>query len=193
MSRNVGNTLPGPLHIFDPILDAAGRERNKNYKYNQNNKKVKLYHTPGGDITEDAIKAWYPDNAKEFLDTHKSIEEEKSGLVPPPFKYLGPGNSLNRGPAYNQIDADAEIHDLEYQKGEFQEEIAESDRRFLQKAGDHIIEGISGKGSISDTIGSIAGGIGIGIKHIAEKVSGKTYYPSNLTGKHASSLERSSI
>lgn len=193
MSRNVGNTLPGPLHILDPILDAAGRERNKNYKYNQSNKKVKLYHTPGGDITEDAIKTWYPDNAKEFLETHKSIEEEKSGLVPPPFKYLGPGNSLNRGPAYNQIDADAEIHDLEYQKGEFQEEIAESDRRFLQKAGDHIIEGISGKGSVSDTIGSIAGGIGIGIKHIAEKVSGKTYYPSNLTGKHASSLERSSI
>lgn len=115
---------------------------------------------------------------------HIEQKPDKAGLVPPPFKYLGPGNSLNRGPAYNQIDADAKKHDTDYNFATNQKDIHKADRDFISKAGDHIIEGISGKGSISDTIGAIAGGIGIGVKHLTESKTG-VIYPSNLSGKMA--------
>lgn len=38
------------------------------------------------------------------------------GLVPPGYKYLGPGNSLNIGKATNPTDRAAELHDVGYQQ-----------------------------------------------------------------------------
>ena len=102
---------------------------------------------------------------------------DKQGFVPPPFKYLGPGNSLDRGPAYNQIDADAEIHDNEYNTAKTKEEVFKSDKDFISRAGDHIAEGLQGKGSISNTIGAVFGAIGIGAKHTFEKSIDKVVYP----------------
>lgn len=117
-------------------------------------------------------------------DESKSLSE-LHGLVPPPFKYLGPGNSLNRGQPYNQIDADAQQHDFEYSVAQTPEDIYKSDIQFIAKSGDHIAEGLSSKGSIGDTIGAIAGGIGIGAKHLLEKSTGSIQYPK-LSGKYAS-------
>lgn len=118
------------------------------------------------------------------------LDNQHSGFVPPPFKYLGPGNSLNRGPAYNYIDDDARSHDIEYSKAYSQQDIYNSDKRFITKAFDHIAEGISGKGKLSDTIGSIAGAVGIGSKHLIEKATGNIIYPS-ISGKlwHLQNLE----
>ena len=117
---------------------------------------------------------------------------DKQGFVPPPFKYLGPGNSLNRGPAYNQIDADAEIHDNEYNSAKTKEEVFKSDKDFINKAGDHIAEGLQGKGSISDTIGAALGAIGIGAKHTFEKAIDKVVYPKMPNVKRLQDNEVSS-
>lgn len=114
---------------------------------------------------------------------HNETTINDAGYVIPPFKYLGPGNSLNRGKPYNNIDADAQQHDNQYDKATNQKEIFDSDQEFLSQAGDHIIEGAAGKGSISDSIGAIAGGIGIGAKHLLESAKNKVIYPSNLSGK----------
>lgn len=104
------------------------------------------------------------------------------GLNPPPFKYLGPGNSLNKGKPYNNIDADAKTHDITYAKAKNPEEIRKADDTFLQKASDHISEGLAGKGSISDTVGSIVGGLGIGAKRLIENKTGILY--PKLSGKY---------
>lgn len=106
------------------------------------------------------------------------------GLVLPGYNYLGPGNSLNRGAPTNQIDADAQIHDHQYNESSSSQHVQTADREFTNKAVDHIIEGISGKGSIGDTIGGIVGGIGIGGKRLVESLAGKTLYPSNISGKY---------
>jgi hypothetical protein len=181
--------LPGPLGLIEAIYPHI---KSNNRPIKPANKFIKQ---DGFEISED----WYNELAaqrkeKYFTELEKTLQGpipdiphsvtegiEQAGFVPLPYKYLGPGNSLNRGPAYNQIDSDAKAHDIEYyqiEKGEFSETIEASDKRFLQKAGDHIIEGISGKGSISDTIGAIAGGLGIGSKYLIEKAVGKNYYPS---------------
>jgi hypothetical protein len=126
-----------------------------------------------------------PENIQHAHHISEHIEKDpiRAGYVPPPFKYLGPGNSLNSGKPYNQIDADAQLHDHQYSEANSQKDIYGADLEFISRAGDHFAEGIAGKGSISDTLGSIAGGIGIGVKHLSEKVLGKVQYPSNLSGK----------
>lgn len=116
-----------------------------------------------------------PDPNRDNLDIEPL---EKQGLVPPPYKYLGPGNSLNRGTPYNNIDSDAKTHDIQYSNAETKEDIHQSDKEFLQKSGDHIVEGISGQGSYSDTIGAVVGGTGIGVKHLYDKLTGSISYPN---------------
>lgn len=102
-------------------------------------------------------------------------DEDKQGLVPPPFKYLGPGNSLNRGEPYNEVDADAKEHDEAYNRYEVSSDIENADRDFIHKTADHFIEGIEGKGSLSNTVGAFLGGTGIGAKHLTEKLTGQLY------------------
>lgn len=118
-------------------------------------------------------------NNQKYYAQGKNALPEKTGAVPPPFKYLGPGNSLNRGEPYNQIDADAQEHDHAYNSAKTQEQIEKSDIKLLSQASDHIVEGISGRGSISDTIGGALAGIGIGGKYLSEKAIG-VQYPRNL-------------
>ena len=91
---------------------------------------------------------------------------------------MGPGNSLNRGKPYNNIDSDAKIHDIQYSNAKTKEDIHQSDKEFLQKSGDHIIEGISGQSSYSDTIGAVLGGSGIGAKHLYDQLTGSISYPN---------------
>lgn len=109
------------------------------------------------------------------------LEKQHRGLVPPPFKYLGPGNSLNQGTAYNQIDEDAQIHDTEYSVAKTEAEVQASDRKFISGAVDHIAEGLTGKGTIGDSLGGALGAVGIGSKHLLEKATGQLY-PS-ISGK----------
>nr|QVW56780.1 MAG: VP1 [Turdus naumanni parvoviridae sp.] len=110
------------------------------------------------------------------------IEQDRQGFALPGTKYTGPGNSLNRGPGVNQADEDAKKHDKEYHTAKSHKDIQKSDISLLQRAGDHFIEGISGKGTLGDTILSAAQGIGIGGKYLAEKAVGPIY-PSKFAGK----------
>jgi hypothetical protein len=149
------------------------------------------------DITLQTVREHHPEHNSEptaiipleeqgrdadFVPLENQAESSERGFVPPPFKYLGPGNSLNRGPPYNKVDEDARQHDIQYSQATNKEHIFESDRQFLNKAYKHITDGISGKGTISDTIGGVIGYGGIGVKHLAEKIRGDTIYPS-FSGK----------
>lgn len=116
----------------------------------------------------------------------QNIEGERAGLVPAPYKYAGPGNSLNRGPAYDLVDESARQHDIAYDKAKTAEDIHKADRQFLTEAGNYVAEGIAGKGSISQTLGGIVTGAGIGIKHLAEKATGNIIYPPMAPPKRAS-------
>lgn len=116
----------------------------------------------------------------------QDIEGERAGWVPAPYKYAGPGNSLNRGPAYDLVDETARQHDIAYNKAKSPEDIHKADKQFLTEAGNYVAEGIAGKGSISQTIGGIVTGTGIGIKHLAEKATGNIIYPPMAPPKRAS-------
>jgi hypothetical protein len=110
------------------------------------------------------------------------LENQHRGFVPPPYKYLGPGNSLNQGQPFNYIDDDARSHDIEYSNAKSKADVYNSDKNFLSKAGDHLAEGLSGKGSLGNTLGAAAGIVGIGGKHLLEKSTGTVLHPS-ISGK----------
>nr|WCR62119.1 MAG: ORF2 [Parvoviridae sp.] len=105
------------------------------------------------------------------------------GYVPPPLVYTGPGNSLDLGPAYNEADEDAKHHDHQYHFAKTQDDVRESDQQLKAKGLDHVVEGISGKGSISNAITGGLQAAGIGIKNLFEVDSVK--YPQNLPSEYA--------
>nr|QTZ83169.1 MAG: VP1 [Periparus ater ambidensovirus] len=111
------------------------------------------------------------------------------GFVPPPFKYLGPGNSLNRGPPYNHIDAAAREHDIAYTEAKTKDDVYNADQKFLSESKKHLLAGITGEGTFSDSIGAAIGGVGIGTKHLIEKATNRVYYPS-ISGKNGSSIKK---
>lgn len=71
-------------------------------------------------------------------------EDERRGLTLPGYKYLGPGNSLNRGPPVNDLDAAAKRHDEQYHKiteyykktknrKQFEESVRRADDQFIEE------------------------------------------------------------
>lgn len=136
-------------------------------------------------VSEDNKKV----NEKPDIDFKAELDKDEAGFNPPPFKYLGPGNSLNRGPAYNLVDESAREHDIAYSQAKSEEDIYKADKSFISKSGNYIAEGISGKGSVSDTIGAVLGGVGIGSKHLLEKSINKVLYPT-ISGKHATTIKK---
>lgn len=69
---------------------------------------------------------------------------EQVGFTLPGYKYLGPGNSLNRGVPVNALDDAAKKHDEKYGKirdyfkitkdyRQFSEQVREADREFLHE------------------------------------------------------------
>lgn len=107
------------------------------------------------------------------------LEDQHTDLTVPPYKYLGPGNPLDKGEPYNEIDADAKQHDTEYSIAETEDQVYESDQNFLKKASDHLVEGINNKESPSNIVGAALGLVGIGAKHGIEKTVG-VQYPRNM-------------
>lgn len=169
-----------PLGIAVGVLGALGFGAYEIYKH---------YFKKNPTITHAQVEQHYKEAIKNkeihelrAQELSRHLESKRRGLVPPPFKYLGPGNSIDRGKPYNEIDDDARTHDIEYTKAKEHNQILKSDEDFLRRAGDHIADGLSGKGTVSDTFGAVLGGIGIGGKHLFEKSLGTVYYPS-LSGK----------
>lgn len=116
-----------------------------------------------------------------YAKSEKVLQAERRGLTVPGYKYLGPGNSLNRGKPNNNIDADAKEHDEAYDKAKTKQEVSQADKRFLSKAGDHLVNAINQKESISNTVGAAIGVAGIGLKSAIEKYT-DVIYPSIVSG-----------
>ncbi|AGO32183.1 structural protein [Junonia coenia densovirus] len=112
-----------------------------------------------------------------YAKSQKVLEAERRGLTVPGYKYLGPGNSLNRGQPTNQIDEDAKEHDEAYDKAKTSQEVSQADNTFVNKALDHIVNAINLKETPGNAFGAAIGAIGIGTKQAIEKHSG-VIYPS---------------
>lgn len=112
------------------------------------------------------------------------LSDQQRGFAVPPWDYLGPGNGFDRGFGFDLVDRDARRHDYRYI---VDKDVSEADKEFIKQASDHFIEGLQGKGSVSDTIGGALGTVGIGVKHIIEKATGQIY-PS-ISGKICINLE----
>lgn len=113
-------------------------------------------------------------------------EVDKRGWVPWPYKYLGPGNSLNRGQPFDKADAIAEVHDWDYHNATESKQIVNSDIRFLQKEGLLLVESQYGLATPDNFIGSLLGSIGIGGKRLYEGIKGEVIYPDMSKRKNTS-------
>ena len=105
------------------------------------------------------------------------------GLVPPGYKYLGPGNSLDQGEPTNPSDAAAKEHDvnytnlIEYAK---QHEISQRDftervHQFDQSAIDEFERDWKETGNWHSFVGKY----GLKAKQAVEKLYGEAIYPRN--------------
>jgi hypothetical protein len=111
---------------------------------------------------------------------------DKRGWVLPTDRYIGPGNSLNRGTPQSEADRIAQQHDLEYAWEQHEYQIGEETKEEAEK---HISESDTraiNKFSHSGTLGSIIGHDGLQIKKGFEKVVGHTYPSFNETTKQSS-------
>lgn len=103
-------------------------------------------------------------------------------LTLPGYKYLGPGNDVDKGPPVNAIDAIAKKHDEDYEKvtmelketGDVEEgkkKIQEADKKFIENLAD--IEA----STVHEFIGKHVGITGILAKSTLEKVLNTILYP----------------
>lgn len=167
---------PESPEFFHELINYYNAHRNYRYgTVRYENGKYNYYDRKGTFVPKEhlnKISKW------PYLYTQeKKIEEDKRGLTVPGYKYLGPGNSLNRGQPNNQIDEDAQEHDQAYDKAKTSQEVSEADNKFVNKALDHIVNAINLKENSANTIGAGIGAIGIGTKQAIEKHSG-VIYPS---------------
>lgn len=105
---------------------------------------------------------------------------EDRGLTLPGYKYLGPGNSLNRGVPVNKLDAVAKKHDEQYHKiteyykktknkKRFEEQVRQADSEFLQEVSEIAPD------STYDAFAKYLATGGIGTKFLVETVTGVIY------------------
>lgn len=106
--------------------------------------------------------------------------EGNRGLTLPGYKYLGPLNSLNRGPPNNRLDAAAKRHDEAYHKitdyykktknkKVFESGVRRADEEFLQE-----VQEITPESTYDQVAAWLATG-GIGTKYIIEQATGVIY------------------
>ena len=90
-------------------------------------------------------------------------------FVFPGHKYLGPGNKLNVGSPVDTDDFIAEQHDIDYENACTVDDVYTADEKaifaflmdWLKKKNWH----------------SAVGAMGLGMKHLAEVICGKIFYP----------------
>jgi hypothetical protein len=106
-------------------------------------------------------------------------EPPRNGLVLPFSNNIGPGNPIR--PATNRADLIAQGHDLHYQQAKSDSDVLSADREAISQ---FAHEAIQGQDPIS-RVHAAVGGIGLGVKHAVEHLSGKVYY-----GKQCLELDR---
>lgn len=106
-------------------------------------------------------------------------EPPRNGLVLPFSNNIGPGNPIR--PATNRADLIAQGHDLHYQQAKSDTDVLSADREAISQ---FAHEAVQGQDPIS-RIHAAVGGIGLGVKHAVEHLSGKVFY-----GKQCLELDR---
>lgn len=102
----------------------------------------------------------------------------RRGLVFPGYKYLGPGNSLNKGAPNNLDDQIAYDHDVEYDRAQSDSDVRAADWKAIQRFGKSASQG---------GLGGILGTVGLGSKYAIESLTG-VLYPK--TGNYEEELRR---
>ena len=97
-------------------------------------------------------------------------EPPRNGLVLPFSNNIGPGNPIR--PATNRADLIAQGHDLHYQEAKSNTDVLSADREAISQ---FAHEAVQGQDPIS-RIHAAVGGIGLGVKHAVEHISGKVLY-----------------
>lgn len=97
-------------------------------------------------------------------------EPPRNGLVLPFSNNIGPGNPVR--PATNRADLIAQGHDLHYQQAKSDSDVLSADREAISQFAHEAIEGQDPVSRIHATVG----GLGLGIKHAVERLSGKVVY-----------------
>lgn len=97
-------------------------------------------------------------------------EPPRNGLVLPFSNNIGPGNPIR--PATNRADLIAQGHDIHYQEAKSAADVLSADTEAISQ---FAYETVQGKDPIS-RIHAAVGGIGLGIKHTVESLSGKVFY-----------------
>lgn len=97
-------------------------------------------------------------------------EPQRQGLVLPFSNNIGPGNPIR--PATNGADLIAQGHDLHYQQAKTDSDVLSADREAISQ---FAYEAVQSKDPVSQLHAAI-GGVGLGIKHGVERLSGKVFY-----------------
>lgn len=111
----------------------------------------------------------------------------QDGLTLPGYKYLGPGNSLNRGVPVNALDSAAKKHDERYHKiteyfkktknrKNFEQDIREADEEFLNEVS------LIAPETTYDSFAKFLATGGIGTKYLVEKITGVIYPNPDING-----------
>lgn len=95
------------------------------------------------------------------------------------YKYLGPGNKLNKGTPINQADSIALEHDIAYDKAKSKSDIFKADAKAIQAFSSDFRK--------NPNLGNTLGLIGLSTKHLIERSLDTVIYPSIAGKKHGSS------
>lgn len=102
-------------------------------------------------------------------------DTSNTGYTLPFKKYEGPGNSVNRGDPEDSADAVAQEHDLKYFDAQYRYNVGEISKaeaeREIEDSDVSAIKDFYNVGGIGGTFGAI----GLGTKHLVEKVTGQIY------------------
>lgn len=97
-------------------------------------------------------------------------EPPPNGLVLPFSNNIGPGNPIR--PATNRADSIAQGHDLHYQQAKSDSDVLSADREAISQFAHETVQGQDPISRFHATVG----GIGLGVKHTIERLSGKVFY-----------------
>lgn len=110
-----------------------------------------------------------PQEQEESINQRKQ-EPSSNGLTLPFSNNIGPGNPIR--PATNTADLIAQGHDLHYQEAKKDSDVLSADREAISQFAHEAIQGQDPVSRIHATVG----GLGLGIKHAVERLSGKVVY-----------------
>lgn len=94
----------------------------------------------------------------------------------PGYNYLGPGNPLDNGEPVNELDADAQQHDIDYENAISADQIHEADKKAINKFRQHL--------KSSNATAASLGIAGLNSKLGVEKVFGVRYPSKSVINQH---------